>query len=62
MENFTHEQVLIPINSAEDVSIVAINGKPEAAIVGPEGVYHDTVTPLETAKDLLEFMKLWIGK
>jgi len=58
---FDHQQVLIPINSAEDLSIVSINGKPEVAICGPEGVYHNTVTMLSNEKDLRKFMKKWFG-
>lgn len=55
------QQVLIPINSAEELSIVSINGEPEVAIVGPEGVYHNTVTFLSNEKDLRKFMKKWFG-
>jgi len=61
LENF-HQQVLIPINGAEDLSIVSINGKPEVAIIGPEGIYHNTVTPLGDEKDLRNFMKKWFGE
>ena len=57
-----HQQVLIPINSAEELSIVSINGQPEVAIVGPEGVYHNTVTFLSNEKDLRNFMKTWFGE
>jgi hypothetical protein len=56
------QQVLIPINSAEELSIVSINGKPEVAIVGPEGVYHNTVTFLSNEKDLRNFMKKLFGE
>ena len=59
---FDHQQVLIPINSEEELSIVSINGKPEIAIRGPEGVYHSTVTPLGNEKDLRNFMKTWFGE
>ena len=57
-----HQQVLIRINSAEDLSIVSIDGKPEVAICGPEGVYHNTVTPLSNEKDLRDFMNKWFGE
>ena len=57
-----HQQVLIPINSTEELSIVSINGKPEVAILGPEGVYHNTVTFLNNEKDLRNFMKKWFGE
>ena len=59
---FDHQQVLIPINSTEELSIVSINGKPEVAILGPEGVYHNTVTFLSNEKDLRNFMKKWFGE
>jgi len=59
---FDHQQVIIDINGAEHLSIVSINGKPEIAIVGPEGVYHNTVTPLTNEKDLRNFMKKWLGE
>jgi len=62
MENFTRNQVLIPINEVEDISIVSINGKPEIAILGPEGVYHNTVTQLANEKDLRAFMRKWFGE
>lgn len=60
--NSEHQQVIIDINGAEYLSIVSINGKPEVAIVGPEGVYHNTVTPLSNEKDLRNFMKNWFGE
>jgi len=59
---FDHQQVIIDINGAEHLSIVSINGKPEIAIIGPEGVYHNTVTPLTNEKDLRNFMKKWLGE
>jgi len=59
---FKRQQVLIPINNTEELSIVSINGKPEVAICGPEGVYHNTVTRLYNEKDLRDFMKKWFGE
>lgn len=56
------KQVIIDINGAEHLSIVSYMGKPEIAIVGPEGVYHNTVTPLTNEKDLREFMRKWFGE
>jgi len=38
------------------LSIVAIDGRAEVAIVGPHGVYHDTVTFLNNANDLIDFL------
>ena len=56
------QQVLIDINGAEQLSIVSYMGKPEIAVVGPEGVYHNTVTPLTNEKDLRDFMRKWFGE
>jgi hypothetical protein len=55
------QQVLIPINEAEEISVVSMNGKPEIAICGPEGVYHDTVTMIYGPKSLLRFMEKYFG-
>lgn len=62
MAIFKRNQVIIPINGAEELSIVSINGKAEVAIVGPEGVHHNTVTVIDNEKDLRNFMKKWFGE
>ena len=62
MEEFSREQVIIPINGSTDLSVVSINGKPEVAIVGPEGVYQNTQAFITTAEDLLNYLQTWIGK
>lgn len=57
-----HQQVIIPINDEEDLSIVSLNGRVEVAIRGPEGVYHNTVIVIDNEKDLRSFMKKWFGE
>jgi len=57
-----HQQVIIPINDEEELSIVSLNGHTEIAIRGPEGVYHNTVKFLDNEKDLRNFMKKWFGE
>lgn len=59
---FDITQITLDINDAEHISIVSIRGQVEIAIVGPEGVYHNTVTMLNNEKDLRNFMKQWFGE
>lgn len=59
---FDTQQVILPINGEEHLSIVSIKGEVEVAVVGPEGVYHNTVTTLNNEKDLRNFMKKWFGE
>ena len=51
-----HNQVLLNMSGTDLLSIVAIDGRAEVAIVGPHGVYHDTVTFLYNANDLIDFL------
>jgi len=51
-----HQQVLLNMHGLDMLSIVSIDGKAEVAIVSPTGVYHDTVTPLANADDLIDFL------
>jgi hypothetical protein len=51
-----HQQVLLNMKGPDTLSIVSIDGKAEIAIVSPTGVYHDTVTPLSNADDLIDFL------
>ena len=58
---FDHQQVIIDINGAEHLSIVSINGKPEIAIIGPEGVYHNSVEPINNVKQLVNYLAHYFG-
>jgi hypothetical protein len=59
---FDHQQIIIPINDEEDLSIVSMQGVVEIAVRGPEGVYHNTVIRISKEKDLRDFMKKWFGE
>ena len=55
------QQVLIDINGAEQLSIVSYMGKPEIAVVGPEGVYHNTVEPIKDVRQLVNYLLHYFG-
>jgi len=61
MRDFNHQQVLLKIDDVHDLSIVSINGKPEIAIMGPEGVYNDSVEPLDNVKQLVNYLARYFG-
>jgi len=61
MRGFDHQQVLLKIDDVHDLSIVSLNGKPEIAILGPEGVYHDSVEPLNNVRQLVNYLARYFG-
>jgi len=56
-----HQQVIVKIDDSHDLSIVSINGKPEIAILGPEGVMHDTVEFFGNVKGLIKYLNKYFG-
>jgi len=56
-----HQQVIVKIDDAHDLSIVSIDGKPEIAILGPEGVMHDTVEFFSNVKGLIRYLNKYFG-
>lgn len=60
-----HQQVLLRISDWDNVhklSIVTTKGTtPEVAIMGPEGVNRETVTPIKTARELQDYLKRYLG-
>ena len=56
-----HQQVIVRIDDAHDLSIVSIDGKPEIAILGPEGVMHDTVEFFGNVKGLIKYLNKYFG-
>ena len=58
---FDHQQVIIDVDGAHELSIVSIDGKSEVAICGPEGVFYNTVTPINNVRELISFLAHWFG-
>jgi len=61
LRQVNHQQVIIKIDDAHDLSVVSLDGKPEIAILGPEGVMHDTVEPISNVKQLVHYLAKYFG-